>query len=277
MPNFITQSDPALKSSVRIPSPPPLLGKIQGLLKNPDSHLEEIAETIQKDAGITAALFRILSSPVLGLKHPPEDIRKAIALVGLETLANLIKSISLKASIYGDSPFYPWFWERANDIATYASIIAQRQRTVCNIFPEHAHLAALFLDCGVPILAQQFPNYTDAFIGMDGFAWPQLAIEDKKYNTDHAVVGYLAAKHWHLPTYVCKAIRWHHDPININDQAATLIAILQIAEHIHNTRANEADNEWPLHRDRVLEEVGIAHEGLREFEEDVYDFAQAGA
>ena len=44
------------------------------------------------------------------------------------------------------------------------------------------------------------------------------------------VVGFLAARHWKMPDYVCQAVRWHHDPINVEDQAATLIAILQTAQ-----------------------------------------------
>lgn len=79
---------------------------------------------------------------------------QAVSLVGLKTVAELTKGLSLEAAIYGESRFYPWFWERAHDIAAYAAAIAWKQRTVCNIYPEHAQLAAMFMDCGVPILIQ---------------------------------------------------------------------------------------------------------------------------
>lgn len=267
--------DPALKMAVRIPSPPPLLEELNRLLDDPNASMEDIGKVVQTDAGLTASLYRILAKPVYGLRRPPGTVAQAISLVGLRTVAELVKCLSVEAAIYGDSPFYPWFWERANDIARYAGAIAWKQRTVCNLFPEHAHLAALFMDCGVPILIQHNEQYEYAFITSKGYVWPDVRAEDGKFNTDHAVVGYLAAKHWKLPDYVCQAVRWHHDPINVDDQAATLVAILQTAQHIYNVHALRDDSEWPHFETKALEEIGVAKEGLKEFEEDIVEHAGA--
>lgn len=264
-------TDPALKMAVRIPSPPPLLDELNRLLEDPNAGMEEIGQVVQTDAGLTASLYRTLAKPMYGIRRPPETVAKAISLVGLRTVAELVKGLSIESAIYGESKFYPWFWERANDIARYASTIAWKQRSVCNVFPEHAQLAALFMDCGVPILIQHIEKYEYAFITSKGYIWPHVPAEDAKFNTDHAVVGYLAARHWKLPDYVCQAVRWHHDPINVNDQAATLVAILQTAKHIYNVHALKDDSDWPVHETRALEEIGVAKEGLLEFEEDIVD------
>ncbi|HNI08748.1 MAG TPA: HDOD domain-containing protein, partial [Thiobacillaceae bacterium] len=257
-----------------IPSPPPLVDELKKLLDDPISEIDAIAELVLKDAGITACLFKTLAKPVYGLRRPPETIAQAVSLVGLKAIADLIGGLSIQAAIYGDSPFYPWFWERANEIAGYAVAIAQRQRMVCNVFPEHAHLAALFVDCGVPILLQHIEKYEYPFITSKGFIWPNVVEEDKRHNTDHAVVGFLAAKHWRLPAYVCDAIRWHHEPVNVNDRAATLVAILQTAIHIYNVYAMKDDHDWPQFHDKALNEIGVAKDGLKEFEEDIHERAQ---
>jgi HD-like signal output (HDOD) protein len=263
--------DPALAMAVRIPSPPPLLGEIERLLQDPNAGIDDIAQVIQTDAGLTATLYRTLSKPAFGLRQPPETISQAITLAGLQMLADLVKAVSLESVLFGESKFYPWFWERANEIARYAAAIAWRQRSVCNVFPEHAHLAALFQDCGVPILIQHLEKYEYAFITAKGYVWPDVPAEDTRFMTDHAVVGHLAARHWKLPQYVCDAIRWHHDPINIDDKAATLVAILQTATHIYNINAIKDDSEWPHCAASALREIGVAVEGLKEFEEDIYD------
>ncbi|NTV96781.1 MAG: HDOD domain-containing protein [Thiobacillus sp.] len=267
--------DPALKMAVRIPSPPPLLDELNRLLDDPNAGMEDIAKVVQTDAGLTASLFRTLAKPVYGLRRPPETAAQAISIVGLRTVAELVKGLSLEAAIYGDSAFYPWFWERANDIARYARAIAWKQRTVCNLFPEHAQLAALFMDCGVPILIQHIEKYEYAFVTAKGYIWPNVVAEDTRFDTDHSVVGYLAARHWKMPDYVCQAVRWHHDPINVEDQAATLIAILQTAKHIYNVQSLKDDSDWPRHETKALEEIGVAKEGLKEFEEDIIDRAGA--
>jgi HD-like signal output (HDOD) protein len=264
-------TDPRLGMAVRIPSPPPLVDELRKVLDDPVSEIDAIAELVHKDAGITASLFKTLAKPIYGLRRPPETVAQAVSLVGLKTIAELISGLSIQAAIYGDSPFYPWFWERANEIAGYAGAITRRQRTVCNVFPEHAHLASLFVDCGVPILLQHVEKYEYPFITASGYVWPDVVEEDKRHDTDHAVVGYLAAKHWRLPAYVCDAIRWHHDPVNVNDKAATMVAILQTAIHIYNVNAMKDDHDWPDFRDKALEEIGVAKEGLREFEDDIYE------
>jgi HD-like signal output (HDOD) protein len=264
-------SDPALKMAVQIPSPPPLLDELNRLLDAPNASMEEIGLVIQTDAGLTASLYRMLSKPIYGLRRPPETVAQAISLVGLRTVAEMVKGLSLEKAIYGESPFYPWFWERANDIASYAATIAWKQRTACNLFPEHVKLAALFMDCGVPILIQHFEKYEYAFISANGYVWPKVLAEDKRFDTDHAVVGYMAARYWKLPDYVCQAVRWHHDAINVNEQSATLVAILQTAQHIYNVHALKDDSDWEVQAAVALREIGVSSEGLREFEEDIVD------
>ncbi len=269
-----TFKDPKLGMAIRIPSPPPLVDELKKVLDDPFSEMDSIADLVHQDAGITASLYKTLAKPIYGLRRPPETIAQAVSLVGLKTIAELISGLSIQAAIYGDSPFYPWFWERANEIAGYAGAIAQRQRMVCNVFPEHAHLASLFVDCGVPILLQHIEKYEYPFMTANGYIWPNVVDEDKRLDTDHAVVGHLAARHWHLPAYVCDAIRWHHEPVNVKDQAATMVAILQTAIHIYNLNAMKDDHDWPDFQDQALEEIGVAKEGLKEFEEDVYERAQ---
>ncbi len=276
MPQTKEFTDPALKMAVRIPSPPPLLSELNKLLEDPDARMEDISHIVQTDAGLTASLYRTLAKPMYGLRRPPETIAQAISLVGLRTVSELVKGLSIVSAIYGDSKFYPWFWERANEIASYASAIAWKQRSVCNIFPEHAHLAALFMDCGVPILIQHTEKYEYAFVTAKGYVWPNVLAEDARFNTDHAVVGQLAARHWKLPKYVCEAVRWHHDPININDQAATLVAILQLATHLYNIHSMNDDSEWPQHESQSLQEAGVSVEGAREFEEEIFDRVREG-
>jgi HD-like signal output (HDOD) protein len=264
-------TDPGLNMAVRIPSPPPLLDELHALLDNPRASMEDIGKVVQTDAGLTASLYRTLTKPMYGIRRPPETVSQAISIVGLETVAELVKGLTLESAIYGDSKFYPWFWERANDIARYASTIAWKQRTVCNIFPEHAQLAALFMDCGVPILIQHIEKYEYAFITAKGYIWPNVPAEDARFKTDHSVVGYLAARHWKMPDYVCQAVRWHHDPVNVEDQAATLIAILQTAKHIYNAHSLKDDSDWVRHQTSALAEIGVAKEGLKEFEEDIVE------
>jgi HD-like signal output (HDOD) protein len=132
-------------------------------------------------------------------------------------------------------------------------------------------MAGLFHECGVPILMQRFPDYGKALRLSASKEWPDLTQEDSQFKTDHCVTGFLLARHWHLPDFICQAVRFHHDILSTEHKATTMVAILQISIHIHNAYAGHQDPEWENNCPRVLDELGISLEGLKEFEEEVYD------
>lgn len=261
--------DNLLKSGVVIPPQPAVLIEMGQLLGKPNTKINAIAKLVAKDAGISAMVFKVISSPAYGLGKPVDSLEKAIAVIGLTQMANIVKSIALRQSLGGNTKFYEMFWEHCGDIAQLASIIAWKQRAVCNIYPDQAYMAGLFHDCGVPILMQRFPGY--------GKAWPDLTADDKKYDTDHCVTGFLIARHWRLPDFICQAVRFHHDILYTEHKATTMVAILQMAMHIHNIHSDIRDFEWEINQSRVLEELGISPKELKEFEEDVYDSSQSTA
>lgn len=258
-----------LDKGVILPAQPKIMEEMDQLIHKPKVNLSAIAKLVSRDPSITAIVFKIIASPIYGLSKPIDSLEGAISVIGLSQMANIVKSAALRRSISGVEPFYEWFWERSGDIAQLCSIIAYKQRMVCNIFPDQAHLAGLFHDCGVPLLMQRFPQYCTPFRLEKGRRWPDVVVEDHTLHTDHAVVGYLIAKHWKLPDFICQAVRFHHEILNTDHKATTMVAILQMARHIYNVYRNSIDADWAVDRERVMEELGVSAEGLKEFEEDV--------
>jgi HD-like signal output (HDOD) protein len=260
-----------LKNGISIPAQPKVMIELDRLLAQPQANISAIAKLVSHDPSLTAIIFRIIGSPIYGLRKPIESVEKAISVIGLTQMANIIKSAAIRKTLGGSAPFYEWFWERSGEIAQLCSIIAYKQRMVCNIFPDQAQLAGLFHDCGVPILMQRFSNYCMPFRMEVSRKWPNVIEEDRLLNTDHAVVGYLIARHWNLPDFICQAVRFHHEILHTEHKAMTMVAILQMARHIYNINTGNNDAEWEIDKVRVLEEIGVSEEGLKEFEEDIYD------
>lgn len=260
-----------LDSGIALPAQPKIMLEMDRLIHKPKVNLGAIAKLVSKDPALTAIIFKIIGSSIYGLRKPIESVEKAISVIGLSQMSNIVKAAALRQSIGGAASFYEWFWERSGDIAQLCSIIAHKQRMVCNIFPDQAQLAGLFHDCGVPLLMQRFPSYCKSFRIEHGRKWPNVVLEDHELNTDHAVVGYLIARHWNLPDFICQAVRFHHEILNTEHKATTMVAILHMARHIYNVYSNNNDTEWEADHERVLEEIGVSGEGLKEFEEDVYD------
>lgn len=276
-PEDLQQFNQLLERGVKLPSQPKVLMEIDRLAGQPRVNNKAIADLISRDAGLSAALFKIVNSPAMGLARRIDSIDSAIAILGLKQVINLVKCTALRQSIGDGAVVYEKFWDRSGDIARLAALIAQKRGAVCNILPDQAYMAGLFYECGVPLLMQRFPDYAKSFrlSGADG--WPDIGEEDRLYNTDHCVAGYLVSRTWHLPEFISLSIRYHHDIENINLAHRAMVATLQMAAHLYNLRYQlPDDSEWELSHPLVLQELGLSEEGQREFEEEILDALSLG-
>ena len=263
--------DSILDSQISIPPQPAILLEIDRLVSKPNNNLTAIGHLIGKDVGVSAAIFKLVNSPFYGLPCQITSIPKAIATMGLAQVTNIVKGLALRKVLSGHELAYEKFWEHSGEIATLSSIIAGKRVSACNIAMDQAYTAGLFHECGVPILMQRFPEYSSVFRLNQGSNWPDFRKEDLLFNTDHAVVGHLVAKYWNLPDFICQAVRFHHERLNVEHSALTLVSILQLAQHIHKDLHQLDDTEWPLIKWQALDEIGVRKEDSAEFIEDVID------
>ena len=263
--------DHILGSQINIPPQPSVLLEIDKLINKPNNQITAIGNLINKDVGLSAAIFKLVNSSFYKFPTPITSIPKAITLLGLNQVSNLIKGVLLRDSIGGNEVAYEKFWERSNDIALLCAIIAKKQISACNIAVEQAYMAGLFHECGVPILMQRFPEYCQAFRLNHDSHWPDFHDEDKRYDTDYTVVGYLVTRHWNLPEFICQAVRFHHDRLNVEHAALTLVSILQMARHLHMRMNHIKDPEWHDIGGSIMDEIGVDRDGYVEFMEDVLE------
>ncbi|WP_168427344.1 HDOD domain-containing protein [Candidatus Colwellia aromaticivorans] len=64
----------------------------------------------------------------------------------------------------------------------------------------------LFINCGIPLLALKFSDYKSVLIEANGLGINSIKLEEQKYCTNHAVLGYYIASSWHLPKEICSLI-----------------------------------------------------------------------
>lgn len=259
-----------LGQGITIPPQPKILLEIEELAGKSRVNVKAIADAISKDPALLAGVFKVVNSPAMGMSRTIDSAEMAITLLGLKQVTNLLKSIALRQTMGAHAQAYERFWDRSAEIAEIAATVAQKRVTVCNVFPDQAYMAGLFHDCGVPLLMQRFPNYCKILNG--GSGWPKLVDEDRQFNTDHCVVGYLVGKNWRLPEFILRGIRYHHEILAVVHPARTVVAILQMSTHLYNLLGKSTDDsEWEQCWQNVIEELGISADGLREFEEDVLD------
>ncbi len=257
-----------LEGGIKIPAQPRVVDELRKLMVRKELDVRLLAKVINQDPGLTALLFKVVGNNTYRQHQPFDSVEQILHAVGVRQTFNLVQAIALTSmgDVQKNRMVYEAFWARSQEIGQLAMLIADERIAVCNLFPDQAYLAGMFHDCGVLLLMQRFPTYcAEMKLGVAG-QWINLAEEDSKYNADHCVVGYFVARHWHLPTFICDAIRYHHAIGELGDHdARSMVAILQLAIEIYYRGQRVVNPEWDQVKHDVLAELGLNEEGLPEF------------
>lgn len=262
----------SMLKGITIPSPPQILADLQMEMAMPDPDLDSMATLIAKDVGLSGAVLKIINSPGVGASRQVVSIQKAVMMLGISAIMDIINAISLKnATVDVDemsNNMYATltrFWDSAYDVAKVSEMIAEK---VGNVSTSDAYMLGLFHNVGIALLIAKHDEYLDVMV--DSYAQKGeriVEIENRVINTNHAVISYYTARSWKIEKRICKLIATHHNTgifqsSNIDDSIENiLLAVLKVAEHIvglHRVLGNqETDYEWQTISENVLLTVGI--------------------
>ena len=259
-----------LAGGVKIPAMPRVLLDLAELDRQGDAGPREYARVIGRDPGLAGALFRIVGSPVFGLRAKADSLEKAVTLLGLRTTHAVASGEALRSGFSEPAlqKVMDKLWQRVDAVAQtmVATLKATRMRSVSQ---DQAMLLGLFHDCGVAVACRRYPSYASGFA--DAPAWPDLAALDRAHQTDHAVIGQMVARSWQLPEDIALAIRHHHAPrlTGLPETVSALITLLQFAMHLINRKAGGDDDEWAQWQPHVIGRVVENETELAELEAEL--------
>jgi len=266
---------------IRLPPQPQILVDLQMEQAMPDPDLSQVAKLIRQDVSLSGMILKFVNSPFLGLTNQITSIEQAVSLLGPDTVINIINGLSIKGEMTDDAiTEMTRFWDTATDIAQVSATVA-KQIGAKN--PDEAYAIGLFHNAGIPLMMARFPGYDEVM--QEAYANPSprlIDVENRQFNTNHAVVGYYTAKAWNLPPHICEVIAEHHNAeqvFSVKDgklrEKKILLAILKIAEHIcGNARIlgqQDEDQEWESMGRDILEYTGLTTYDIETMAENFRD------
>ncbi|QLI83122.1 HDOD domain-containing protein [Chitinibacter fontanus] len=268
-----TETEQLTKNLV-IPPRPFILEAIKRAQAASEPDFDEIAELINSDLTLSLAMIKAVNSPFYQLTQKIHSVDQALQLLGLRNICNMVEGIILRQTLCQDqSQRMEVFWESAIRIAMISSHIAQH---VHGITPEEAYTFGLFRSSGKAVMAARFDSYLKTLEKGERYSREEfIALEDRRYQTNHNVVGYLLSRTWYLPEDMQLAILNHHDftVFDHRDEpewhhVCTLIAIAGLAEHMLKMHVQQFEHiEW-----RAIEPILLEHLALKlEEYEDMID------
>lgn len=263
--------DQLVASGIRLPPQPRVLIELRDAIASGDYSIRSISRIIGQDPGLVAMLFKASRSPVFSRGRKFDKLDQVLQVIGIKQTYTLVQAIALSTAI-GNSTrkAFEVFWTRSGEVAQLAAMIAEDHVSVCNVFPEQAYMAGIFHECGVPVLMMRFPDYCKKLHLEQFSCWPNLAEEDAKFKVDHCSIGYLVARHWGLPDFVCAAIRYHHEiPTEELGAAVSLVSLVQLAIQFHHRINDQPNPLWDKIGTRVMEEIGLTPDDMEDYFDDV--------
>ena len=234
-------SDTIIKRLSRIedlPSMPHVLTEIISILDDENMTSKNLAALIEKDQMLVTRLLRVANSPFYGFSRKISTIELAIALIGLNTIRDIVTSILVKRIFVNKSDNLidmESYWRYSVFCATATKYFASKM----NYSPlGESFITGLMHDMGIVLLNTYFEDeYEEVFdILKDNENYSLINAEQKVLDSNHAEVASWLADKWNLPSRMCTAIKNHHYYFNnvyvenvINDQPLTVS--LALAEY----------------------------------------------
>ncbi|ODN42266.1 HDOD domain-containing protein [Piscirickettsia litoralis] len=259
-----------LKRTLVIPPQPHLMQRIREV--TPDIHA--MADVICQDPAMSAEVLKLANNQESGEVY--YSIHQAVESIGLDEVMGLVNSLLLRSVFqHRETTHLICFWQSAREVAIACREVAEQLRL--NLTRDEAYNLGLFHNAAIPMLALKWPNYLSTMKEAYASQYESITqVENKQYDTNHAVTGYLLARNWKLPAEVCEAIRDHHNIERLNsihraneqNKVDLLLAVLKISEHIcqlHFKLGAELDDyEWAKVKDVILDYMMLSEHYLEE-------------
>jgi len=270
----ITPNDKDILSGIYIPPQPGLIGQV----KQCGADLDKIGQVISIDPGVSAAVIKIVNSPVFGLAQKIGSIPQAVVMLGVDRVVGILKTLLLKQSMaHIDTRIdMNLFWQSSLSVATVASTICRQLNLA---MADEAYTLGLFHNCGVPVMAARYSNYQKvmefSYSREDG----RIASEEfANFGVHHAAAGYRITRVWNLPKVIGLAVKNHHSVARVLDDQSienptlkTLLCVLKMAEHMVNLpekmAQSDIDFEWQKVGGKVLEFIGLSEYDFEDLED----------
>jgi putative nucleotidyltransferase with HDIG domain len=207
--------------------------RLTKLIADDHSTMHDFEAMIKMDPTMVLRLLRVANSPYFGLRQKVNSISRAVVIIGINNLRNMIMADSLK-NIFKETKSHAAFsrnrlWLHCAAVAICSQMIMER---IFGQNGEDAFLCGILHDIGMIVEDQTAHDLFLKACESHGDNSPSIIFCEKEIiGTDHCEIGKLLAREWQLPAEVCEGIQQHHKNLNYVSPSS-MTGVIQMAEYI---------------------------------------------
>jgi putative nucleotidyltransferase with HDIG domain len=195
--------------------------------------MQDFEKMMKMDPTLVLRLLRVVNSSYYGLRQKVNSISRAVVVIGMNNLRNMIVTEALK-DIFKENQAQDAFsrnrlWLHCAAVSICSQMISER---IFGQNGEDAFLCGILHDIGMIVEDQTAHDlFNHAYMAYSQDSRPIIDHEKAIIGTDHCEVGHLLAKDWKLPFEVQEGIKNHHKALK-EVSSSSITGIIQISEYI---------------------------------------------
>jgi HD-like signal output (HDOD) protein len=243
--NKMTTAPDLVGQTPKLPSLPAVYLQLRQALNDPAISIAQLGDLISHDPALAARLLQVVNSPLYGLPGRVHTVSRAIAILGMHQVHDLVIASCLTTTFRNVRPAemdMARFWYGSMFRALAARHLARACRC---IDPERPFINGLLSDLGHLILYLNMPIQAleaQRLARQTGMTLVQA--ERQLIGCDYAEVGGELLSTWHLPPAICTAVRQHAEP-SADGAYALEAAIIHIAAFVAGVDAGQPNPLGP--------------------------------
>ncbi len=231
----------------RMPSLSTTATKVLETCNNPQSSPNDLNRLIALDPVLAGQVLRLINSAYYSLRHPISSLTRAIIMLGVNTVKNLVLSFAILQQLPIAKPFgalYPVsFWEHSVAVGVIAKWLAEFKRVDLKD-QEDYFVGGLLHDLGKIPLNHQFADETQqAMVLARQHRWSAVHAESIIFGFDHSMVGGLIARKWRLSPAFVNVLAYHHRPAESPENNSQLVFMVALADVYARLLENDLDED----------------------------------
>lgn len=223
----------------KMPPLSPTVSKVLSLCNKPDVSPVELNRVISIDPVLTGNVLRLINSAYYGLTQKVTSVVRAITMLGINTVRNLLLSTAVLSSLGNKKNFNSLdatkFWEHSLATGVTARLIAMKHQIPMDQV-EGYFIAGLLHDVGKIPLNNRFPQeFMTAMALADEGRQALFLAEKETFGFDHPIIGKMIAKKWNLGNEIADTIEFHHNPVGYAGENKRIVYVVTLADYFVNT------------------------------------------
>ena len=214
---------------------------------DPHASPNELNRLIALDPSLAGQVLRLINSAYYSLNQPVSSLSRAIIMLGINTVKNLVLSLAILDHFHARKPFRTLcgapFWKHCVAVGVITKSLAVL-KGVSWADQEDYFVCGLMHDLGkLPLKQQSDQEYSEAMDLAARRSWTMAHAERTIFGIDHSAIGGLIAQKWRLSSAFIDVLSYHHQPDDTSAGKRLQVQMVALANRYAPVLEHELDED----------------------------------